>query len=83
MAFEIMCAKLDLSKDRGFLLKKIKCWSGEIDNANNQEKAWADCWGQPKVTQMFTKSHTEMTDADQAACPRPTTVVESQNKKVK
>jgi hypothetical protein len=50
---------LDLSKDKGFLLKEIKCWQGEIDNANNQgwEKAcaWADFWGH---------CYTEMTDAD-------------------
>jgi hypothetical protein len=59
MDFEFMCAKLDLSKDKGFLLKEIKCWQGEIDNANNQgwEKAcaWADFWGH---------CYTEMTDAD-------------------
>ncbi len=87
MAFEILCAKFDLSKARVFLQQEIKCWANEIDDANNQgwEKAcaWADWWGQPKVTQMFTKSFTEMTDADWAACPKTTNAVESQNKKVK
>ena len=89
LAFEILCGKVELHEEtvEEFLLSVIKVTQEETADINTAgwlgAIRWAKWWSRVKITKMFTKSFTEMTEDEWNYAPKTTNSVESQNRQTK